>query len=51
MRSRKVSILKGRQGEEGSVRGKWNFEWTTDFSEVVETGSTLRVSEIIVGRL
>lgn len=38
IRSRKVSILKGRQGEEGSFQVKWDFEWTTDFSEIVEAG-------------
>ena len=38
MRSRKISILKGRQGEEGSFQVKWDFEWTTDFSEIVEAG-------------
>jgi len=35
MKQRVVSIIKGRNGEEGSFNVNWNFEWTTDFSEVM----------------
>jgi replicative DNA helicase len=34
-----VEILKGRSGETGQFRIKWDFAWTTDFSEVVESES------------
>ena len=31
---RKISILKGRNGEEGHFMVNWNFDHTTDFSEI-----------------
>lgn len=36
IKSRTISVLKGRNGEEGEFKVKWDFEWTTDFSEIVE---------------
>lgn len=32
---RVISILKGRNGEMGQFKVRWDFEWTTDFSEIV----------------
>lgn len=33
---RRISILKGRNGETGEFTVNWNFDFTTDFSEVTE---------------
>lgn len=35
IKQRDVSVLKGRQGEQGKFTVKWDFDWTTDFSEIV----------------
>jgi replicative DNA helicase len=37
VRQRKVSVMKGRNGEDGEFTVKWDFDWTTDFSEIVES--------------
>jgi replicative DNA helicase len=36
LKQRKIDIIAGRNGESGSFNVKWDFEWTTDFSEVLE---------------
>lgn len=36
VQSRLLQIIKGRNGETGSFRVKWDFKWTTDFSEIVD---------------
>ncbi len=43
IKQREVSILKGRNGETGSFSVNWNFDWTTDFSEVTERVEELEV--------
>ena len=43
IKQREVSILKGRNGETGSFTVNWNFDWTTDFSEVTERAEELEV--------
>lgn len=43
IKQREISILKGRNGETGSFTVNWNFDWTTDFSEVVEKAGELEV--------
>lgn len=43
IKQREVSILKGRNGETGSFTVNWNFDWTTDFSEVTEKEEELEV--------
>ena len=43
IKQREVSILKGRNGETGSFTVNWNFDWTTDFSEVTEKVEELEV--------
>lgn len=35
-KQRKLSILKGRNGEVGELTVRWNFDFTTDFSEVTD---------------
>jgi replicative DNA helicase len=35
LKQRKIDIIAGRNGESGSFNVKWDFEWTTDFSEIV----------------
>lgn len=43
IKQREISILKGRNGETGSFTVNWNFDWTTDFSEVTERAEELEV--------
>jgi len=43
IKQREVSILKGRNGETGSFTVNWNFDWTTDFSEVTDRTDELEV--------
>jgi hypothetical protein len=35
IKQREVSVLKGRKGEQGQFTVKWDFDHTTDFSEIV----------------
>jgi replicative DNA helicase len=35
LKQREVSVLKGRKGETGKFTVNWDFDWTTDFSEIL----------------
>lgn len=32
---RRIKVIKGRNGEDAEFRVRWDFEWTTDFSELL----------------